>query len=179
MRAALTEAARSDLAAGVVEAVGPGVRHLAEGDKVIITLRPPCGVCYFCVRGEPELCANSPAVATGMLRSGPAKHSDGAVPPVPTPSLQGSVSNLGCLKWFRQGVDPDVIRGEQWQIPNTALCEALSGCCAAIKQGDSSDRRDPECEDPVDRTQHRRSRGDNVLNEDDAVPVCKPAAFDP
>src|SRR5216683_4907447 len=47
-------------AAGIVEAVGPGVKHLAEGDKAILTLRPPCSVCYFCVRGEPELCANSP-----------------------------------------------------------------------------------------------------------------------
>jgi Zn-dependent alcohol dehydrogenase len=57
-------------AAGIVEAVGPGVKHLAEGDKAILTLRPPCNVCYFCVRGEPELCANSPAVATGMLSDG-------------------------------------------------------------------------------------------------------------
>src|SRR3954466_5136684 len=43
-------------AGGVVEAVGPGVLDLAEGDKVILTLRPPCGRCYWCVRGEFSIC---------------------------------------------------------------------------------------------------------------------------
>src|SRR5436309_1702161 len=43
-------------AAGVVEKVGVGVDQLAEGDKVILTLSPPCGRCYFCARGEVHLC---------------------------------------------------------------------------------------------------------------------------
>jgi len=32
-------------AAGVIADVGPGVRHLAAGDRVILPLRPPCGRC--------------------------------------------------------------------------------------------------------------------------------------
>jgi S-(hydroxymethyl)glutathione dehydrogenase / alcohol dehydrogenase len=43
-------------AGGVVEALGPGVTDLAEGDKVILTLRPPCGRCYFCIRGQHSIC---------------------------------------------------------------------------------------------------------------------------
>ena len=43
-------------AGGIVEAVGQGVTGLAEGDKVILTLRPPCGRCYFCVRGQLSIC---------------------------------------------------------------------------------------------------------------------------
>jgi Zn-dependent alcohol dehydrogenase len=43
-------------AGGVVEAVGPGVSQFLAGDKVILTLRPVCGRCYFCSRGEPTLC---------------------------------------------------------------------------------------------------------------------------
>jgi S-(hydroxymethyl)glutathione dehydrogenase / alcohol dehydrogenase len=43
-------------AAGVVEAVGAGVTAVAEGDAVVLTLRPPCGRCYWCVRGELSLC---------------------------------------------------------------------------------------------------------------------------
>lgn len=43
-------------AGGIVEEVGAGVTHLAPGDKVILTLRPVCGRCYFCSRGEPTLC---------------------------------------------------------------------------------------------------------------------------
>jgi Zn-dependent alcohol dehydrogenase len=57
-------------AAGVVEAVGPGVVDLAEGDKVILTLRPPCGHCYWCVRGEVSICPNASASSTGVLPDG-------------------------------------------------------------------------------------------------------------
>ncbi len=39
-------------AAGVVEAVGPGVTRLVVGDHVVLTPCPPCGRCYWCVRGE-------------------------------------------------------------------------------------------------------------------------------
>jgi Zn-dependent alcohol dehydrogenase len=53
-------------ASGVVEAVGPGVTSLAEGDHVVLTPCPPCGRCYWCVRGEASLCTNSQA---GLLTS--------------------------------------------------------------------------------------------------------------
>jgi Zn-dependent alcohol dehydrogenase len=56
--------------AGVVAAVGPSVLTLAEGDRVVLTCRPPCGDCYWCVRGEEFLCARSTAWATGMLEDG-------------------------------------------------------------------------------------------------------------
>ena len=58
-------------AGGVVEAVGPGVLGLREGDKVILTLRPPCGRCYFCVRGQFSICSEYGASAmTGALPDG-------------------------------------------------------------------------------------------------------------
>lgn len=44
-------------AAGVVEAVGPGVEDLRPGDKAVLTPLPTCGRCYYCVRGNPTLCA--------------------------------------------------------------------------------------------------------------------------
>ena len=44
-------------AAGVVEAVGPGVTGLRPGDKAVLTPLPSCGHCYFCTRGQPTLCA--------------------------------------------------------------------------------------------------------------------------
>jgi Zn-dependent alcohol dehydrogenase len=50
-------------AAGVVEAVGPGVTQLRPGDKAVLTPLPSCGHCYFCTRGQPTLCATySPAL---------------------------------------------------------------------------------------------------------------------
>jgi len=41
--------------AGIVEAVGPAVDHMAPGDVVVLAM-PMCGWCYFCTHGQPTLC---------------------------------------------------------------------------------------------------------------------------
>jgi Zn-dependent alcohol dehydrogenase len=43
-------------AAGIVEAVGPGVATVGPGDRVIVTLIRYCGSCWFCASGQPTLC---------------------------------------------------------------------------------------------------------------------------
>lgn len=43
-------------AAGVVEAVGEGVKDLAPGDYVILNWRAVCGSCRACLRGRPWYC---------------------------------------------------------------------------------------------------------------------------
>lgn len=45
-----------DEGAGVVEAIGPGVKELTPGDHVILTWSPTCGRCHYCVIGRPVLC---------------------------------------------------------------------------------------------------------------------------
>jgi S-(hydroxymethyl)glutathione dehydrogenase/alcohol dehydrogenase len=42
--------------AGVVEAVGPGVSSLGEGDHVIPLYTPECRQCKFCLSGKTNLC---------------------------------------------------------------------------------------------------------------------------
>jgi len=46
-------------AAGVVEAVGDGVRDLEPGDYVILNWRAVCGTCRACKRGRPWYCFNT------------------------------------------------------------------------------------------------------------------------
>ncbi|MEV0373794.1 S-(hydroxymethyl)mycothiol dehydrogenase [Streptomyces sp. NPDC050636] len=46
-------------AAGVIEAVGPGVTDLAPGDYVVLAWRAPCGQCRSCHRGRPWYCFDS------------------------------------------------------------------------------------------------------------------------
>ncbi len=41
---------------GVVEAVGPDVRRVAVGDRVIIGVTPQCGECHNCLRGRADMC---------------------------------------------------------------------------------------------------------------------------
>jgi S-(hydroxymethyl)mycothiol dehydrogenase len=53
-------------AAGYVEAVGPGVTNVAEGDYVVLAWRAPCGVCRSCQRGRPWYCFDSANAAQPM-----------------------------------------------------------------------------------------------------------------
>ncbi len=55
--------------AGVIEEVGEGVTELAPGDHVVISWVPQCGECFFCKRGQPQLCevANMALMSGGLL----------------------------------------------------------------------------------------------------------------
>ena len=64
-------------AAGVVEEVGLGVTRLAKGDKVMLTPLPPCGRCYFCVRGQANLCVEAQSFMTGLRPDGTSPFSRG------------------------------------------------------------------------------------------------------
>lgn len=57
-------------AAGVVETVGPGVQSLVPGDHVVLTPAPPCGHCYWCVRGEHSICVNAEAIMSNTFADG-------------------------------------------------------------------------------------------------------------
>jgi hypothetical protein len=55
-------------AAGVVEAVGPGVADVAAGDHVVLTFDPRCGTCAACGAGKPAACGPAAAAnAEGRL----------------------------------------------------------------------------------------------------------------
>jgi len=42
--------------AGTVSAVGAGVRHVREGDRVVAANSAPCGQCRLCLANRPNLC---------------------------------------------------------------------------------------------------------------------------
>ena len=69
-------------AAGVVEAVGPGVGDVRSGDHVVLSFVPGCGLCAECAGGEPILCAAAAAAnGEGRLLGGGTRltAADGAV----------------------------------------------------------------------------------------------------
>lgn len=56
---------------GIVVDIGSGVSGLHVGDRVVLTLVPACGNCYFCRLGEPHMCLVSAEMAgRGVLRDG-------------------------------------------------------------------------------------------------------------
>ena len=57
--------------AGVVEAVGPGVESVAEGDRVIVSWAPACGSCVPCLAGRGTACtALRAAIRAGEMLGG-------------------------------------------------------------------------------------------------------------
>jgi alcohol dehydrogenase len=66
-------------AAGVVEAVGAGVRDVVAGDHVVLVYVPSCGSCRFCVSGRPALCTTAVAAnGAGDLVGGGSRITAGA-----------------------------------------------------------------------------------------------------
>jgi S-(hydroxymethyl)glutathione dehydrogenase/alcohol dehydrogenase len=54
-------------AAGVVEQIGPEVRRVQVGDRVVCSYLPVCGTCRYCSTGRQNLCDAGRNAVTGML----------------------------------------------------------------------------------------------------------------
>jgi S-(hydroxymethyl)glutathione dehydrogenase/alcohol dehydrogenase len=55
-------------AAGVVEKVGAQVSYAKPGDRVIMSFRPFCGRCSYCLSGRPNLCNDTSFNALALSR---------------------------------------------------------------------------------------------------------------
>lgn len=66
-------------ASALVDEVGEGVTDLAPGDHVVVSWVPQCGECFFCRRGQPQLCQAADAVllAGGLPEGSPRLRLDG------------------------------------------------------------------------------------------------------
>lgn len=56
--------------AGVIEAVGEGVRDIAPGDHVVCSFLPSCGTCRWCSTGHQNLCDLGAMLLDGCLPDG-------------------------------------------------------------------------------------------------------------
>ncbi|MHA1246779.1 MAG: zinc-dependent alcohol dehydrogenase [Candidatus Thorarchaeota archaeon] len=96
--------------AGIVEEVGEGVTQFEPGMRVVATNSAPCGHCFFCKRGRPNLC----------------------------PNLKESLVNGAFAEYIR--VPAPVVRWNTHQIPDTlsfqdaALTEPLACVAHGIEE---------------------------------------------
>jgi Zn-dependent alcohol dehydrogenase len=137
-------------ASGTIAALGPGVANLSVGDRVVISMRPPCGHCYWCVRDEPVLCAQTAGPPGGgeiraHHRGGPVTRgfrlgafselvlvgASGAVP-VPDGIPLDVAAVMGCAIQTGIGSVTNVARVEAGA---TAVVFGLGGVGLAVVQG--------------------------------------------
>lgn len=57
-------------AVGVVESIGSGVTRFAPGDRVVVAFNIACGSCWFCLRGETQLCEEFRNLGAGTFGGG-------------------------------------------------------------------------------------------------------------
>jgi len=124
--------------AGVVEEVGEGVTNLAPGDHVVISWVPQCGTCFFCQKGQPQLCETANvALASGGLLDGSTRFTSQGAPMFQMAS-SGTFSEVSIIPAIGAvKIDADV----DMKIAALIGCGVLTGVGAAIntadiKQGD-------------------------------------------
>jgi S-(hydroxymethyl)glutathione dehydrogenase/alcohol dehydrogenase len=53
--------------AGIIEEVGPGIKHLEPGDHVVLSFMPACGRCRWCAIGRQNLCDYGQFLMQGFM----------------------------------------------------------------------------------------------------------------
>jgi S-(hydroxymethyl)glutathione dehydrogenase/alcohol dehydrogenase len=119
--------------AGVIEAVGEGVRTLAVGQPVVVSWMPSCGECFWCREGRPDLCEKAAhAAARGVLPGGGTRWLDADGEPVYQFSAAGTMAEAAVVPAAcALPVPADV------PAASAALlgCSVLTGTGAALRTG--------------------------------------------
>jgi alcohol dehydrogenase len=120
-------------AAGVVEAVGPGVADVTEGDHVVLAFVPACGGCDECRAGRPALCGPAGvANAEGRLLGGGSRLRRGADPLYHHLGVSGFAERAVVARGSAVVIDRDV------PLETAALfgCATLTGAGAVFNTAD-------------------------------------------
>ncbi len=119
--------------AGVVEAVGDGVTSVKPGDHVVISWVPQCGECFYCKRGQGQLCsaADITLVAGGLLDGTTRFTSDGA--PLFQMAAAGTFSEITIIPATGAVKIPDDL---DMKVAALIGCGVLTGVGAAMNTAD-------------------------------------------
>ena len=112
---------------GIVEAVGPEVRRVRAGDRVLVSGTPQCGACYHCLRGRADMCQFLSAIGADDLVP-VADMSDGT--PVFENSHIGGLAEL--MVTFEEWVVPVFTKASAVDLGMVLSCVSIAGLGAAL-----------------------------------------------
>jgi S-(hydroxymethyl)glutathione dehydrogenase/alcohol dehydrogenase len=112
----------------VVEAAGPGVTRVAEGDHIACSYIPVCGTCRYCSTGHQNLCDAGLNAAVGCLPDGTFRfHSDGE--DLGGMCVLGTFSQYAVLsEWSCVRIDPDI----SFELAALVSCGVTTGWGSAV-----------------------------------------------
>lgn len=112
---------------GVVEAVGPEVRRVQVGDRVLVSGTPQCGACYRCLRGRADMCQFLSAIGADDLVP-IADLSDGT--PVFENSHIGGLAEL--MVTFEEWTVPVFTKAAATDLGMVLSCVSIAGLGATL-----------------------------------------------
>jgi S-(hydroxymethyl)glutathione dehydrogenase/alcohol dehydrogenase len=116
--------------AGVVQEVGPGVTKVKPGDHVLLMWVPICGQCYYCLRGQPFLCAEKDKTRSGTMLDGTCRLRKG------NQNIH-SMLGVGCFSEYNVVSERSVLPidpGIPFDMAAVAGCGVITGVGAVINR---------------------------------------------
>jgi S-(hydroxymethyl)glutathione dehydrogenase/alcohol dehydrogenase len=116
--------------AGVIQEVGPGVTKLKPGDHVLLMWVPVCGQCYYCLRGQPYLCAEKDKTRGGAMMDGTYRLRKGS-------RNIHSMMGVGCFSEYNVVTERNVLTidpGIPFDIAAIVGCGVITGVGAVINK---------------------------------------------
>lgn len=110
-------------ASGTVEALGSKVTDLKIGDRVVLSMRPPCGQCEFCVGNQPVLCSAAQSPATSNTRGASRLRRNGA--PITQGLRLGAFAEYALVERAGVVLVPDAVELSQAAVVGCAVQTGL------------------------------------------------------
>jgi S-(hydroxymethyl)glutathione dehydrogenase/alcohol dehydrogenase len=116
---------------GVIEAVGPGVTRVKEGDHVVCSFMPSCGTCRYCASGRSNLCDLGAHLMKGEFMDGSFRyHANGR--DIGQLCMLGTFSERATISQY------SVVKVDDWLPLKTAVlvgCGVPTGWGTAVNAG--------------------------------------------
>ncbi len=150
--------------AGVIEEVGPGVKLIAPGMRVLTPFHNGCGTCRYCASGKSNLCTSPKRRGGGFAQYSIIGGADFNAIPLPDNVSFEAGAAMGCrfMTSYRGVADRGEVKGGDWVVVNGCGGIGLSAIQVAAALGAQVIAVD------LDETKLARARAEGAVETIDA-----------